>query len=136
MERFSLVFFFHFHFLILIASLFGFFLHFDFNFNFMKLIIIFLFLLSNSTAIKTKINKNCIEKLNFFFYCLQQEANGRRFAEELNERVLWWSLIQTLVIFAISVSQVLVLRNFFSETKPKHPTIPPRQPRYGGYARM
>ncbi|XP_055309932.1 transmembrane emp24 domain-containing protein 7-like [Sitodiplosis mosellana] len=56
-----------------------------------------------------------------------QEAHGRRFAEELNERVLWWSMSQTILIIAISLSQVLILRNFFSEPKP----IRPREPRYG-----
>lgn len=65
------------------------------------------------------------------FLFSQQEAHGRIFAEELNERVLWWSLMQTFVIFAISVSQVLILRNFFSEPRLDKPLIQPRQPRYG-----
>lgn len=65
------------------------------------------------------------------FFHFQQEAHGRLYAEDLNERVLWWSLMQTFVIFAISVSQVLILRNFFSEPKLDKPLIRPRQPRFG-----
>ncbi|XP_031623515.1 transmembrane emp24 domain-containing protein 3-like [Contarinia nasturtii] len=60
-----------------------------------------------------------------------QESHGRRFAEELNERVLGWSLMQTFVIVAISVSQVLILRNFFNEPRSVKPLIHTREPRFG-----
>lgn len=43
---------------------------------------------------------------------------GRKRAEDLNERVLWWSLTETVAILVIAVGQVIVLRNFFSEKKP------------------
>lgn len=42
-----------------------------------------------------------------------QESNGRKRAEGLNKRVLWWSMAQTLAIVAISMGQVFVLKNFF-----------------------
>lgn len=45
----------------------------------------------------------------------QREAQGRKRAEELNERVLWWSIAEAFAIFAISITQVLVLRNFFTD---------------------
>ena len=47
-----------------------------------------------------------------------QEAQGRKRAEDLNERVLWWSLLETIVIVGIAIGQVVILRNFFSEKKP------------------
>uniref|UniRef100_A0A182PKZ0 GOLD domain-containing protein n=1 Tax=Anopheles epiroticus TaxID=199890 RepID=A0A182PKZ0_9DIPT len=47
-----------------------------------------------------------------------REAQGRKRAEDLNERVLWWSLTETAAILIIAIGQVLVLRNFFSEKKP------------------
>lgn len=38
-----------------------------------------------------------------------REATGRKQAEDLNERVLWWSLGQTAVLLAIGIGQVRVL---------------------------
>lgn len=47
-----------------------------------------------------------------------REAQGRKRAEDINERVLWWSIIETFFILTISVGQVLVLRNFFTDRTP------------------
>lgn len=47
-----------------------------------------------------------------------KEAQGRKRAEELNERVMWWSIIETILILVIGICQVFVLKNFFSEKKP------------------
>lgn len=55
-----------------------------------------------------------------------RENQGRKRAEDLNERVLWWSIIETFGILTISIGQVLILRNFFTE----------RKPNAAGYARM
>ncbi|CAJ0961270.1 unnamed protein product, partial [Mesorhabditis belari] len=49
-----------------------------------------------------------------------REATGRKRAEQLNERVLLWSLGQTAVIVLMGVAQVLILRSFFSD-KPRRP---------------
>ncbi|MFH4982430.1 hypothetical protein AB6A40_009139 [Gnathostoma spinigerum] len=46
-----------------------------------------------------------------------REATGRKRAEELNERVLYWSLGQTAVILIIGVAQVVLLRSFFTEKR-------------------
>ena len=46
-----------------------------------------------------------------------REAKGRAFAEDLNERVMFWSVGEFVVILMIGVGQVLVLRSFFSEKK-------------------
>lgn len=47
-----------------------------------------------------------------------RETQGRKRAEDLNERVLWWSFTETLSILIITITQVMVLRNFFAEKKP------------------
>lgn len=47
-----------------------------------------------------------------------REAQGRKRAEDLNERVLWWSLQETLAILIISIGQVYILKNFFTDKKP------------------
>ncbi|KAK9878960.1 hypothetical protein WA026_003779 [Henosepilachna vigintioctopunctata] len=47
-----------------------------------------------------------------------REAQGKKRADDMNERVLWWSVIQTFVIIIISISQVIILKNFFTERKP------------------
>jgi len=46
-----------------------------------------------------------------------REATGRRRAEDLNERVMIWSLGQTATIVLISIGQVLLLRSFFSDKR-------------------
>lgn len=47
-----------------------------------------------------------------------REAQGRKRAEDLNERVFWWSLIETACILTVGIGQVCVLKNFFSEKRP------------------
>lgn len=47
-----------------------------------------------------------------------REAQSRKRAEDLNERVFWWSLMETIAILIVTVGQVFVLRNFFSEKRP------------------
>ncbi|XP_031632071.1 transmembrane emp24 domain-containing protein 7-like [Contarinia nasturtii] len=47
------------------------------------------------------------------------ESKGRHFAEDLNGRVLTWSLVQTIIIIVIGLSQVIILRTFFNDPKPK-----------------
>lgn len=47
-----------------------------------------------------------------------REAQGRKFAEDLNERTMLWSVFETIAMVIIAILQVFVLRNFFSEKKP------------------
>lgn len=47
-----------------------------------------------------------------------RETQGRKRAEEIGERVFYWSVGETVAILLITVGQVMVLRNFFSEKKP------------------
>lgn len=46
-----------------------------------------------------------------------REAQGRAHAEELNERVQMWSIVQMIVIFVIGFLQVTLIRSFFSHRK-------------------
>jgi len=46
-----------------------------------------------------------------------RESKGRAFAEDLNERVQFWSIGETVVVLLIGVGQVLVLRSFFTDKK-------------------
>lgn len=47
-----------------------------------------------------------------------REAQSRKRAEDLNERVLWWAVLETIAMLMIAVGQVFVLKNFFTEKKP------------------
>ncbi|VDI79848.1 p24 family protein gamma-3 [Mytilus galloprovincialis] len=46
-----------------------------------------------------------------------REAQGRVFAENLNDRVFYWSLGQSLIILFVGIGQVLVLRSFFTDKR-------------------
>lgn len=46
-----------------------------------------------------------------------RETQGRRRAEDLNNRVLWWSLMETVLMLFVSIAQVLTVKNLFSEKK-------------------
>jgi protein ERP2 len=45
------------------------------------------------------------------------EAKGRKRAEDLNTRVMYWSIGETVLVLVIGFGQVLVLRNFFTDKK-------------------
>lgn len=44
-----------------------------------------------------------------------REAQSRKRAEDLNERVFYWSLGETFAIFCVTLAQVMILKNFFSD---------------------
>ncbi|XP_071378566.1 transmembrane emp24 domain-containing protein 3 [Centroberyx affinis] len=46
-----------------------------------------------------------------------REAHDRIRAEDLHERVTYWSVGETMLLFAVSIGQVLMLRSFFSDKK-------------------
>ncbi|XP_076615347.1 transmembrane emp24 domain-containing protein 3 [Chaetodon auriga] len=46
-----------------------------------------------------------------------REAHDRTKAEHLLERVTYWSIGETVLLFVIGIGQVLLLRSFFSERK-------------------
>ena len=47
------------------------------------------------------------------------EARGRFIAENLNQRVQWWSVGQSIIIFIVGFGQVFILKALFSERKQK-----------------
>jgi len=47
-----------------------------------------------------------------------RESQGRKRAEDLNERVFLWAVGETLAIVVIGIGQVVILKNLFSEKKP------------------
>ncbi|KAM7048394.1 transmembrane emp24 domain-containing protein 3 [Molossus nigricans] len=47
-----------------------------------------------------------------------REAQDRARAEDLNSRVSYWSAGETVALFVVSVSQVLLLKSFFTEKRP------------------
>lgn len=64
------------------------------------------------------VHKSLITVEDFQTHHRLREAQGRKRAEELNERVFWWSLIETICIVTVGIGQVCILKNFFSEKKP------------------
>ena len=66
-----------------------------------------------------EVHKNLISILDYQTHHRLREAQGRKRAEELNERVLWWSILETVCILMISMAQVLVLKNFFTDRSPQ-----------------
>ncbi|XP_067653446.1 transmembrane emp24 domain-containing protein 7-like isoform X2 [Haliotis asinina] len=44
-----------------------------------------------------------------------RESQGRAFAEDLNERVMFWSIGESIVVVVIGIGQILVLRSFFTD---------------------
>lgn len=51
-----------------------------------------------------------------------REAQGRAFAEDLNERVQIWSIGQSVIILLAGIGQILILRSFFTDKKHPHHT--------------
>lgn len=47
-----------------------------------------------------------------------RETQGRKRAEDLNERIMVWSIFVTVAIFVVAFGQILVLKSWFSEKKP------------------
>lgn len=64
------------------------------------------------------IHKALTTILDFQTHHRLREAQGRKRAEDLNETVLWWSILETVSVMIIGVGQVIILRNFFTEKRP------------------
>uniref|UniRef100_A0AAY4BMB5 GOLD domain-containing protein n=1 Tax=Denticeps clupeoides TaxID=299321 RepID=A0AAY4BMB5_9TELE len=46
-----------------------------------------------------------------------REAQDRIRAEDLNQRISYWSVGETIILFVVSIGQVLMLRSFFIDKK-------------------
>ncbi|GAB6020198.1 hypothetical protein CHUAL_002919 [Chamberlinius hualienensis] len=64
------------------------------------------------------VHENLNTVLDYQTHHRLRETQGRKRAEDLNERVLYWSIGETLAILCIGISQVIILKTFFSEKKP------------------
>lgn len=64
------------------------------------------------------IHENLNNILDYQTHHRLREAQGRKRAEDLNERVLWWSMTETLAILFVSIGQVYFLKNLFRDGKP------------------
>ncbi|XP_064091815.1 transmembrane emp24 domain-containing protein 7-like [Macrobrachium nipponense] len=64
-----------------------------------------------------KIHENLNSILDYQTHHRLREAQGRKRAEDLNERVLFWAMGETLGILVIAVGQVMILKNFFADKK-------------------
>lgn len=71
-----------------------------------------------------EIHKSLNAILDYQTHHRLREAQGRKRGEDLNERVLWFSIIESSAILIIGITTVIVLRSFFGERKPS-------QMRYG-----
>jgi p24 family protein gamma-3 len=71
------------------------------------------FLESSAQNIHDKLNKILDDQTHYRL----REAQGRAHAEDLNERVQIWSLMQLAVVVIIGVLQVTLIRSFFSNRR-------------------
>lgn len=55
--------------------------------------------------------------LDYQTHFKNRETQGRAFAEDLNNRVMMWSISESIIVLLIGIGQVLVLRSFFTEKK-------------------
>jgi protein ERP2 len=60
-------------------------------------------------------NMNLVER--YQNYHRLREANGRIAVDSLNQKVQWWSIGQSVVVIALGLTQVFVLRRFFTLSK-------------------
>ncbi|XP_042885858.1 transmembrane emp24 domain-containing protein 7-like [Penaeus japonicus] len=64
-----------------------------------------------------KVHENLNSVIDYQTHHRLQEAQSRKRAEDLNERVLFWAVGETLGILVIAVGQVIILKNFFADKK-------------------
>jgi len=50
-------------------------------------------------------------------YHRRREARGRASAESLNERVMYWSASQSIVLVVVAAVQVAIVRSFFADKR-------------------
>ncbi|XP_075620555.1 transmembrane emp24 domain-containing protein 3 [Balearica regulorum gibbericeps] len=81
--------------------------------------------MSNRVTALTQMESACVtihEALNAVIdsqtHYRLREAQDRSRAEELNSRVSYWSVGETLILFVVSIGQVMLLKSFFTEKRP------------------
>ena len=66
------------------------------------------------TQVRNPVKTHNLTHIAFPRFPLQSRKN----AEDLNERIMVWSIFVTMSIFIVGFGQVLALKSFFSEKKP------------------
>lgn len=60
----------------------------------------------------------CVCVSSVLCVCVQyREERFRQTSESTNQRVLWWSIVQTLILVAIGIWQMRHLKSFFEAKK-------------------
>jgi len=65
-----------------------------------------------------EIHENLNAVIDFQTHHRLRETQGRKRGEDLNERVMIWSIFVTIAIMFVGLGQVFVLKSFFSDKKP------------------
>lgn len=65
-----------------------------------------------------EIHENLNAVIDYQTHHRLRETQGRHRAEDLNERIMIWSIFVTVAIFMVGFGQVFVLKSFFSEKRP------------------
>lgn len=65
-----------------------------------------------------EVHENLNGIIDFQTHHRLRETQGRKRAEDLNERIMIWSTFVTLAIVIVGFLQVMVLKSFFSEKRP------------------
>lgn len=65
-----------------------------------------------------EVHENMNAMIDYQTHHRLRETQGRKRAEDLNERIMIWSAFVTIAIFVVGFGQVMVLKSFFAEKKP------------------
>lgn len=65
-----------------------------------------------------EIHENLNAVIDYQTHHRLRETQGRHRGEELNERIMIWSIFVTVAIFSVGFGQVFVLKSFFAEKRP------------------
>jgi hypothetical protein len=65
-----------------------------------------------------EVHENLNSVIDFQTHHRLSETQGRKRGEDLNERIMIWSMFVTVAIFLVGFGQVYVLKSFFSDKKP------------------
>lgn len=79
--------------------------------------IIFLFFIFQLETSSSNIHETLNTIVDYQTHHRLREAQSRKRAEDLNRRVMYWSIGETLLIIVIGLGEVVILRSFFSEKK-------------------
>lgn len=65
--------------------------------------------------VTSEIHKSLTSIIDYQTHHRLREAQGKKRADDLNKRVFYWSLLEFTAILLISLGQVFILKNFFTD---------------------